>query len=69
MIPHGMVVARTPDIPMEVIISKQKDGCGERKGGDAVSGYLELRADCLVGYDFTVTFKGWYPSYPNTVLL
>lgn len=43
---------------MKIILDKQRDGCVERKGGDVVSGDLEVFEYCLAGYDFSIRFEG-----------
>lgn len=52
-------VATKDSSPLKIVLAKQAEGCAMRKGGDVLSGYLELAESCLVGYDFTVNFEGW----------
>lgn len=52
------VASNFPSISMKIILDKQRDGCVERKGGDVVSGDLEVFEYCLAGYDFSIRFEG-----------
>lgn len=46
---------------MKLVLAEQAGGCAPRKGGDVLSGHLEivdLVESCFTGYDFTVKFEG-----------
>jgi len=53
--------------PMNLVLAEHAEGCAFRKGGDVLSGYLEVFGDGLLGYDFTINFEGWYHSLPLPV--
>ena len=52
-------VAVNRSFPLKVVPAEQAEGCAVRKGGDALSGYLELAESCLVGYEFVIKLEGW----------
>ncbi len=46
--------------PMNLVLAEHTRCCAVRKGGDVLSGYLEVFGACLLSYDLTINFEGLY---------
>lgn len=44
---------------MNIVLAEHAEGCAFRKGGDVLSGYLEVFGDWLLGYHLTISLEGW----------
>ncbi len=52
---------------MNIVLAEHAEGCAFRKGGDVLSGYLEVFGDWLLGYHLTISLEGWYHYLPLQV--
>ena len=57
----GDTATATSSASMKLAIILSEDASDEepvRKGGDVLTGHLEVRTHCLAAYDIMVTFNG-----------
>lgn len=47
------------EFSMNVVLPEHAESHAVRRGGDRLSGYLEVFGDWLLGYDLSVSFDGW----------
>ncbi len=64
---HFRTTVPANNLTMNIVLADHAEGCAFRKGGDVLSGYLEVFGDWLLGYHLTISLEGWYHYLPLQV--